>query len=51
MRSAVQAERIDAKYDAAKGFPTGIDYDGAATIADDEIFYHVSDVHPISPPA
>jgi hypothetical protein len=46
-----RAQRIDAKYDAAKGFPTEIDYDGAAMIADDEISYHVSDVHPITPPA
>jgi hypothetical protein len=38
------------QYDAAKGFPTEIDYDGAALIADDEIFYRVSDVHPITPP-
>lgn len=44
------AQRIDATYDAAKGFPTNIDYDGAATIADDEISYRVSDVHPIAPP-
>ena len=43
------AQRIDATYDAAKGFPTNIDYDGAATIADDEISYRVSDVHPITP--
>ena len=32
-------------YDEAKGFPTEIDYDGEAQIADDEIFYRVSDVH------
>ena len=44
-----RAQRIDATYDAAKGFPTSIDYDGAATIADDEISYRVSDVHPITP--
>jgi hypothetical protein len=43
------AELIRAQYDAAKGFPTEIDYDGAARIADDELSYHVSDVHPISP--
>lgn len=45
-----KAERIDAKYDAAKGFPTEIDYDGSATIADDEISFRASDVHPIAPP-
>ena len=45
------AQRIDAKYDPAKGFPTEIDYDGSATIADDEVSYRVSDVHPIFPPA
>ena len=44
------ARLIRAQYDAAKGFPTEIDYDGAALIADDEIFYRVSDVHPITPP-
>lgn len=43
------AQLIRAQYDAAKGFPTEIDYDGAAQIADDEIFYRVSDVHPIAP--
>src|SRR5262249_6498966 len=45
------AELIHAKYDAAKGFPTEIDYDGSAHIADDEIFYRATDVHPIPPPA
>jgi len=45
------AKKIDVRYDAAKGFPTDIDYDGAAQIADDEITYRVSDVHPITPPA
>lgn len=44
------ARLIRANYDAAKGFPTEIDYDGAAQIADDEIFYKISDVHPIAPP-
>jgi hypothetical protein len=44
------AHLIRAEYDAAKGFPIEIDYDGAAQIADDEIFFHVSDVHPIPPP-
>ena len=43
------ARLIRANYDEAKGFPTEIDYDGAAQIADDEIFYKVSDVHPIAP--
>jgi|SRR5215831_6813647 len=44
------AQLIHAEYDAAKGFPTVIDYDGAAQIADDEISFRASDVHPISPP-
>lgn len=43
------AQLIRAQYDAARGFPTEIDYDGAATIADDEISYRVSDVHTIPP--
>ena len=43
------ARLIRAEYDSAKGFPTEIDYDGAAQIADDEISYHISDVHPITP--
>jgi len=45
-----RAELIRADYDSAKGFPTQIDYDGAAAIADDEITYRASDVHPIAPP-
>ena len=44
------ARLIRANYDAVKGFPTEIDYDGEAQIADDEIFYRISDVHPIAPP-
>jgi hypothetical protein len=44
------AQMIRAEYDAAKGFPTEIDYDGAAQIADDEISFRVSDVHPVTPP-
>jgi uncharacterized protein DUF6174 len=44
------AQKIQATYDPAKGFPTEIDYDGAAQIADDEIFFRISDVHPIAPP-
>jgi hypothetical protein len=44
------AHLIRAQYDAAKGFPAEIDYDGAAQIADDEIFFRASDVHPITPP-
>lgn len=43
------ARLIRAQYDSTKGFPTEIDYDGAAQIADDEIFYRISDVHPITP--
>jgi hypothetical protein len=44
------AQMIRAEYDAAKGFPTEIDYDGEAQIADDEISFRVSDVHPVTPP-
>lgn len=42
------AHLIGATYDSA-GFPTEIEYDGAATIADDEISFRISDVHPITP--
>jgi hypothetical protein len=42
------AELIRAKYDATQGFPTEIDYDGAAQVADDEISYRVSNVHPVA---
>jgi hypothetical protein len=42
---------IRTEYDAAKGFPTEIDDDGEAQIADDEIYLRVTDVHPVSPPA
>ncbi len=45
-----RAQLIRAEYDAGKGFPTRIDYDGAAQIADDEIFFRAGDVHPVSPP-
>jgi hypothetical protein len=45
------AQLIRAEYDAARGFPSEIDYDGAAEIADDEISYRVSDVHLVSPPS
>lgn len=38
---------IRAEYDVTKGHPTTIDYDGDAQIADDEIFFHISDVHPL----
>ena len=43
------AQLIRAKYDSAKGFPSEIDYDGSGQIADDEISYRVTDVHPIFP--
>jgi hypothetical protein len=43
------SQLIRATYDDAKGFPAEIDYDGSAQIADDEIFYRVSDVHLVSP--
>lgn len=42
-------ELIRATYDGTKGFPTEIDYDGSAQIADDEISYRVGDVHVITP--
>jgi Family of unknown function (DUF6174) len=45
-----RAQMIHAEFDSVKGFPTAIDYDGAAQIADDEISFRVSDVHPIAPP-
>jgi hypothetical protein len=44
------AASIRATYDAGKGFPVEIDYDGAVNIADDEVSYRVSDLHPITPP-
>jgi len=40
---------IRADFDGVKGFPTSIDYDGAAQIADDELSIRVSDVNPITP--
>jgi hypothetical protein len=40
---------IRAEYDAAQGFPAAIDFDGKAEIADDEISFRISDVHPITP--
>jgi len=43
------AHVIRAEYDAAIGFPTQIEYDGAAMVADDEISFRISDVHPITP--
>jgi hypothetical protein len=43
------AHLIRADYDDVKGFPTEIDYDGEAQVADDEIFYRVSDVHLVTP--
>jgi hypothetical protein len=46
---ASHAELIHAEYDHAKGFPTEIDYDGDAHLADDEIYYRVSDVNPVQP--
>ena len=45
-----RAALIRVEYDGAKGFPTTIDYDGSAQIADDETFIRASDVHMISPP-
>jgi uncharacterized protein DUF6174 len=43
------ARLIRADYDPAKGFPTEIDFDGAAQIADDEIFFSVSGLHAVTP--
>jgi hypothetical protein len=43
------AQMIRAEYDAAKGFPTEIDYDGEAQVADDEISFRVSGVHTVPP--
>jgi hypothetical protein len=43
------AELIRATYDPAQGVPTAIDYDGAARIADDEISFRITNVHPIEP--
>jgi hypothetical protein len=43
------ASLMRAEYDPEQGFPTAIDYDGAAQIADDEVSYRVSNVHPITP--
>jgi hypothetical protein len=43
------AQLIRVRFDPMKGFPSEIDYDGAAGIADDEITYRASDVHPIPP--
>jgi hypothetical protein len=45
-----KAHLIRANFDESKGFPTEIDYDGSAQVADDEIFYKVTDVHPVAPP-
>jgi hypothetical protein len=52
IESAIQrhAEVIRAEFDPEKGFPTAIELDGAARIADDEIFYRITDVHPITRP-
>jgi len=44
-----QAAVIRAEFDPERGFPTTIEYDGAAGIADDEIFYRITDVHPVTP--
>lgn len=51
IRNAIDhgASVIQAKYDPASGFPTEIEYDGAAMVADDEISFRISDVHPITP--
>jgi hypothetical protein len=43
------AQLIRVDYDAAKGFPAEIDYDGSAQTADDEISFRISDVHLITP--
>ena len=38
------AAKIEAEYDAARGYPREIDYDGSLNIADDELLYTVSNV-------
>jgi hypothetical protein len=43
------AQKIHVEYDPSQGFPSLIDYDGSAQIADDEIEYHLSNVHLITP--
>jgi hypothetical protein len=40
---------IRVEYDGIQGFPTQIDYDGAAQIADDEVSYRITNVHPVTP--
>ncbi|HEY2851383.1 MAG TPA: DUF6174 domain-containing protein [Gemmatimonadaceae bacterium] len=42
------AQAIRAEFDAAKGFPTSIEYDGSLQTVDDEMSVRVSDVHPLS---
>jgi len=44
------ADVIRVEFDPTKGFPTSIDYDGSAGIADDEVSFRITDVHPITPP-
>ena len=41
------AHVIHAEFDASKGFPISIDYDGSAQAADDEVSIRVSDLHPL----
>jgi hypothetical protein len=38
------AAKIESRYDPARGFPREINYDGSLNIADDELFYTVSNV-------
>jgi hypothetical protein len=45
---AEKAARIDVQYDAALGFPQQVDYDRSLNIADEELFYTVSNVKPLS---
>jgi hypothetical protein len=40
---ARHAERVDAVYDPARGFPISVVIDGSADIADDESFYSIRD--------
>lgn len=40
--------QIDVTYDATLGYPREINYDGSAGIADDELFYTISDVKPLA---
>jgi hypothetical protein len=40
---AAHDERVDVLYDAGRGFPVSVEIDGAAMIADDEVFFGTRD--------